>query len=242
MKRTPSVMMGFSLEQEDGCRRDGVKVIKEVGKALNLKASPTLATACVFFHRFYMFHSFKDHPKNMMALACLFLAGKVEETPKKCRDILTIGQKHFYDQFTLDETPEDLMLAERILLQTLRFDLHVEHPYTFLIQYAKGFRFDKDYMSKIVTDAWTFLNDSLGTTLCLLWEPEVLAISMLYMSFKLERAVEKPFQIDSNIEWWNIYVQNLSVSLMDDICHKVLDAIGPPEENHIDEAIALEMG
>lgn len=29
------------------------------------------------------------------------------------------------------------MGIERVLLQTIKFDLHVEHPYTFLLQYQK---------------------------------------------------------------------------------------------------------
>lgn len=29
------------------------------------------------------------------------------------------------------------MGIERVLLQTIKFDLHVDHPYTFLLQYQK---------------------------------------------------------------------------------------------------------
>jgi hypothetical protein len=32
------------------------------------------------------------------------------------------------------------MTLERILLQTIRFDLQVEHPYSYLIKYAKSLK------------------------------------------------------------------------------------------------------
>lgn len=32
---------------------------------------------------------------------------------------------------------EEVMVLERILLQTIKFDLQVEHPYQFLLRYAK---------------------------------------------------------------------------------------------------------
>jgi len=34
----------------------------ELGKALNLSHN-TMATAAVYYHRFYMFHTFRDFPK-----------------------------------------------------------------------------------------------------------------------------------------------------------------------------------
>lgn len=35
---------------------------------------------------------------------------------------------------------EEVMTLERILLQTIRFDLQVEHPYSYLIKYAKSLK------------------------------------------------------------------------------------------------------
>lgn len=32
------------------------------------------------------------------------------------------------------------MTLERILLQTIKFDLQVEHPYSFLLKYAKSLK------------------------------------------------------------------------------------------------------
>jgi len=39
----------------------------EMGKALNLSHN-TMATGSVYFHRFYMFHSFQDFPKLVSLL------------------------------------------------------------------------------------------------------------------------------------------------------------------------------
>lgn len=41
----------------------------------------------------------------MTALACLFLAGKVEETPKKCKDILTVAREQYPQLFSARNTP-----------------------------------------------------------------------------------------------------------------------------------------
>ena len=48
----------------------------------------TMATGVVFFHRFYIVQSFHEFNHWVVAAACLLLAGKVEETPKKCKDII----------------------------------------------------------------------------------------------------------------------------------------------------------
>lgn len=42
-----------------------------------------VATATVFFHRFYAKHAFQEHDRFEVAMACLLLAGKTEESPKK---------------------------------------------------------------------------------------------------------------------------------------------------------------
>jgi cyclin K len=79
-----------------------------------------------------------------MACCCLFLAGKVEETPKKCSDIIKIAKTLLgsakFAQFSTN-LKEEILTLERILLQTIKFDLQVEHPYQFLLKYAKCFKY-----------------------------------------------------------------------------------------------------
>ena len=43
-----------------------------------------MATGQVIFHRFYFRQSFKRYDVRYVSLAALFLAAKIEETPKKC--------------------------------------------------------------------------------------------------------------------------------------------------------------
>ena len=57
-----------------------------------------MATGVVFFHRFFMIQSFKQFDRWVVAAACLLLAGKVEETPKKCKDILKVTHSLLNDQ------------------------------------------------------------------------------------------------------------------------------------------------
>lgn len=71
------------------------------------------------------------------------LSGKVEETPKKCKDVIKTARMLLDDKKfkTFGDDPrEEVMTLERILLQTIKFDLQVDHPYSFLLKYAKSLK------------------------------------------------------------------------------------------------------
>ncbi|EPY81579.1 hypothetical protein CB1_000726025 [Camelus ferus] len=132
---------------------------------------------------------------------CLFLAGKVEETPKKCKDIIKTARSLLNDvqfgQFG-DDPKEEVMVLERILLQTIKFDLQVEHPYQFLL--------------------------NLCTTLSLQWEPEIIAVAVMYLAgrlckFEIQEWTSKPMYR----RWWEQFVQDVPVDVLEDICHQILD-------------------
>jgi len=65
------------------------------------------------------------------------------------------------------------------------------------------------------------------TTLCLQWEPEVVAISLMYMAFKMANLENEnaPDWHDRNPgdQWWDQFVSNLTPDMMEEVCHKVLD-------------------
>jgi len=232
LKNSPSTLSGLSYEEETRYRREGARFIQELGKSLGLRHD-TMATASVYFHRFYMFHSFLEFPRYVTATCTLFLAGKCEETPKKCRDIIkTVKELLNYHQFnTFGQDPrEEVMTLERVLLQTIKFDLQVDHPYSSLLKYAKCLKGEKAKVQKMVQMSWTFVNDSLCTTLCLQWEPEVIAIALMYLAAKLSKFEVKDWQsrTDDHRHWWDQYVNHLSADILEDICHQVLDLYSTP--------------
>ncbi|XP_051153912.1 cyclin-K-like isoform X1 [Leptopilina boulardi] len=227
LKNTPSVQDGIDYETESRYRKEGARFIIDTGTKMDLGYN-TMATGVVYFHRFYMFHSFKTFPRFVTACSCLFLAGKVEETPKKCKDIIKTAKGILSDQkfLTFGEDPkEEVMTLERILLQTIKFDLQVEHPYSYLLKYAKSLKGDKNKLQKMVQMAWTFVNDSLCTTLCLQWEPEIIAVALMYLAGKLSKfeVVDWNGRQPKHLRWWDMFVEDVTMDLLEDICHQVLD-------------------
>ncbi|XP_074056892.1 cyclin-K-like [Macrotis lagotis] len=226
LARTPSQLEGLDPATEVQYRQEGARFIFDLGTRLGLHYT-TVATGIVYFHRFYMFHSFKQFPRYVTGVCGLFLAGKVEETPKRCDDILRTAYSLLnsvqLSQFG-DDPKEEVLTLESILLQTIKFDLQVEHPYKFLLQYAKQLKGDKMKLQKLVQMAWTFINDSLCTTLSLQWEPEIIAVSVMYLAgrlckFEIQEWTSKP----TDQRWWEQFVQDVPEDVLKDICHQILD-------------------
>ncbi len=63
---------------------------------------------------------------------------------------------------------------ERLLLQTLDFDLNLEEPFAFLFKCAKkALLGSPDEKKAIVQAAYNFISDSFNTTVCLSYSQEV---------------------------------------------------------------------
>lgn len=232
LKNTPSFRDGIDSDTEARYRREGARFLMECGINMGLRHE-TMATGVVFYHRFYMFHSFNEFPRYITATCCLFLAGKVEETPKKCKDIIKAAKawlegknlKSYSDKFT-DESIKEIMVHERILLQTIKFDLQVDHPYGYLLKYAKTLKGNQEQIRSMVQMAWTFINDSFCTTLCLQWEPEIIAIALMYLTSKLSKLEVTDWNTKSegkSQNWWDQFVDGLRIDILEDICHQILD-------------------
>ena len=122
------------------------------------------------------------------------------------------------------------MTLERVLLQTIKFDLQVDHPYSSILKYAKCLKGDKPKLQKMVQMSWTFVNDSLCTTLCLQWEPEVIAIALMYLASKLSKFEVRDWKnrTPEHKYWWDQHVRDLETDVLEDICHQVLDLYSQP--------------
>lgn len=70
-------------EAERQARRRTCRFIEEAGQRSLRLPRVAVATATTFFHRFFVKHAFQEHDRFEVAMACLLLAGKTEESPKK---------------------------------------------------------------------------------------------------------------------------------------------------------------
>ena len=63
-------------------------LIQKLGKRLSLRQIP-IATATVFFRRFYLKNSYCETNPYLVLAACCFVAAKVEETPVHIKSVVS---------------------------------------------------------------------------------------------------------------------------------------------------------
>ncbi|GLT81111.1 hypothetical protein SLA2020_525150 [Shorea laevis] len=205
-ENSPSKRDGIDPKKEADLRKSYCIFLQDLGKRLDIPQI-TIATAIVFCHRFYLCQSHAKNDRRIIATACMFLAGKVEETPRPLREVIQksyeiinnkdpkaaqkIKQKEVYDQ-----QKELILLGERIVLTTLGFDVNVQHPYKPLVVAIKQFKVAQNSLAQV---AWNFINDGLRTSLCLQFKPHHIAAGAIFLAAKFLK-VKLPS--DAKRVWW----------------------------------------
>ncbi|XP_031559757.1 cyclin-K-like [Actinia tenebrosa] len=237
--RTPSRLDGIDYSTECRYRKEATRFIVDCGNKMGLRYD-TMATGAVYFHRFYMIQSFKNFSRWVTGAACLFLAGKVEETPKKCRDIIktakTLLTEQQFESFG-EDPKEEVMVYERVLLQTIKFDLQVDHPYSCLLKFGKALKGDREKLNKLVQMAWTFINDSLSTTLCLRYKPETIAVAMLALAAKFNNYDLQSATGVQAKHWWTSFAKSVNEGTVSEIIDMMLVLYGGKKKEKEKERI-----
>jgi hypothetical protein len=102
------------------------------------------------------------------------------------------------EEFT--KLKERILLLERVILHTIGFELSVDHPYKFLVEQLKKLIHTRQLeyvtpprnlstsqvMSKMLNElvqySMNFANDSVHTSLCLQFAPQLIATSCVYLA------------------------------------------------------------
>ncbi len=232
---TPSRKDGIDLDSENRSRAKTVLFIEEMGLELQCNRI-VVATASVFFHRFFALQSFKQHNRFVLGATCLFLAGKVEEDLRKLRDVVSVWMnlrrkrgEVVADSETKDVTNK-ILLAERILLQTLCFDLQVVHPFSHLLDLIKNLKDNIDQENKLELRqaAISFINDSLRSPLCLLHDARYIAVSGFYLAtMHLNISPVNPNQRNiADQSWFELIENHIEEGLLHRICVDMLGVYG----------------
>lgn len=158
--------------------------IQSIGESLKVKQQ-VVATAIVYFKRFYVRNSLKCVDPLLLAPTCLFLASKVEEFGvisnsrliTTCAAVVKNKFSHAYPQdfpYRIDKVLE----CEFFLLEMMDCCLILYHPYRPLIQYVQ----DWPHKDLVLPVAWNVINDSYRTDICLLYPPHQIAIACLHIA------------------------------------------------------------
>jgi len=171
----------------------------------------------VFFLSFY-FHRFFTNPESATAagfvpgVACLFLASHVEETPKKLRDVIVRCFHNVNNRDLSAEEYEELkksvLKSEQAILNKIGFDLTVEHPHGPVLKNVKliSSHHSEQENRDLAQIAWNIVNDSLKSTLCLQFRPNLIASAALYLA---SRFLDIPLVPEnSGINWCNLFNVN----------------------------------
>lgn len=229
LNNTPSQIDNVEKEDEINLRILGCELIQKAGMALKLP-QVAMATAQVLFQRFYYSKSFVRHNHEITAMSCVCLASKIEEEPRKIRDVINVfrdikqhsgGEERI--PMILDQNytnQKNLVIkAERRVLKELGFCVHVKHPHKLIVLYLQvlGFEKNQEFMQK----AWNYMNDSLRTDVFMRYNPETIACACIELT---ARVIKIP--LPSTPSWYGLFKVTEADIL--DICHRVWDLYHRP--------------
>uniref|UniRef100_A0A8C8DQC3 Cyclin L1a n=1 Tax=Oryzias sinensis TaxID=183150 RepID=A0A8C8DQC3_9TELE len=165
---TPSMLDGLDLSTETDLRILGCELIQSAGILLRLP--------------------------QIVAMASIYLASKIEEAPRRIRDVINVF--HHLRQLRGKKTPSPLILdqnyintknqvikAERRVLKELGFCVHVKHPHKIIVMYLQVLECEKN--QPLVQTAWNYMNDSLRTNVFVRFQPETIACACIYLAARV---------------------------------------------------------
>jgi cyclin L len=227
-KSTPSRNDGISEQIEFTNRLYACEFIRTCAIGLRLNQS-TCASAQVLLHRFYAKKSMKRFDTKRMAATAIWLASKLEESPRKIRDIINVllrvegrldaGDEMrtktktktttvvdvYSDQF--EDIKEDLVRKERHMLKEFGFVIKIEHPHKFVLNYLQIL--DLAGNKELTQLSLNHTNDTFYTTICIRFNAETIACASIYLA-----ARKMSVALPENPQWWLLF----DAALEDIVC------------------------
>ncbi|KAG9269058.1 cyclin-T1 isoform X2 [Astyanax mexicanus] len=227
IENSPSRRAGLDPDKELSYRQQAANFIQDMGQRLNL-SQLSINTGIVYMHRFYMVQSFTLFHRNVIAPAALFLASKVEEQPRKLEHVIRVAHACLNPQDpTLDsrsdtyvQQSQDLVALESIILQTLAFDITIDHPHSHVVKCTQLVRASKDLAQ---TSYFMATNSLHLTTFCLQYSPTVVACVCIHLACKWSNW-EIPVSTDGK-HWWEYVDSKVTLELLDELTHEFLQIL-----------------
>ncbi|XP_077075033.1 cyclin-T1 isoform X2 [Siphateles boraxobius] len=227
IENSPSRRAGLDPDKELSYRQQAANLLQDMGQRLNV-SQLTINTAIVYMHRFYMIQSFTRFHRNVIAPAALFLAAKVEEQPRKLEHVIKVTHACLNPQDPSPDTrsdtylqqAQDLVILESIILQTLAFEITIDHPHTHVVKCTQLVRASKDLAQ---TSYFMATNSLHLTTFCLQYSPPIVACVCIHLACKWSNW-EIPVSTDGK-HWWEYVDPTVTLELLDELTHEFLQIL-----------------
>ncbi|GAX78047.1 hypothetical protein CEUSTIGMA_g5489.t1 [Chlamydomonas eustigma] len=188
-----------------------------------------LISASVFMHRFWARRSMEKNLPPLVAAACVFIASKVDESPRNLRDFAYVYIKNKNPKGSevlqrmgpnadelLKPVMEEFLTAERAIMYTIDFDFKVDQPYRHVVNGLKKLGIQSPNMTTeeaaLFQHTVNMTNDSLPTTLSLRYEGFKIAYAAIYIM-----AAESNFMLPlpEGVSFFELF--NISEAEIDDM-------------------------
>jgi hypothetical protein len=213
--------------------------IFEVGNKLKLP-DEAIASASYMFQVFCDRNGLNACDLHLVGMASLHLAGKIHENIVNLGDVVNTGYSCIHRSkppldvcSTYWKLKDSVAQYELFLLRALNFDMKVHLPHKYLLHYLLTLSYWVDTeewnRSKISQVGWSILCDVFRTPLCLHYNPDFIAVSVLYMSvgivgLKIEcRGARRA--------WWEVYCPSKTENEIQSFASKLF-AVYKQEQNH----------
>ncbi|CAB1436313.1 unnamed protein product [Pleuronectes platessa] len=204
------------------------RFIMETGVKLGMRSVP-VATACVLYHRFFKRVSMRAYEPYLVAMSCLYLAGKVEEQHVRTRDIINVSHRYFNSgSAPLDcdkefwDLRDSVVQCELLILRQLNFQVSFEHPHKYLLHYLLSVKslVNRHAWSRtpITETSWALLRDCYHGDMCIRHTPQHIAIATLYLALN-SYGVELPV---GEKEWWQVLCEDATKANIDAVISDLL--------------------
>ena len=222
---SPSFLDGIDASVETSQRVHGCQVVQAACVLLQVPQQ-TAATGQTLLQRFYCRSSLKRMDVRLLAMACIYLACKVEESERTWRDVVNVSHRVFlrfdgvpYEPLDRSSTQQrhgynfwelknELMLNEQLVLKELGFLLSVEHAHKFLLNYLNVL----NGAPELAQRAWNVANDSLRSVAYVRYAAPSIAVACIYIAAR-QLGIALP---ETPTPWWRLF----------DVTTEQLDAIG----------------
>ncbi|ODM88035.1 Cyclin-C [Orchesella cincta] len=159
--------------------------MQTLGEQLKLRQQ-VIATASVYFKRFYARNSLKCIDPLLLAPTAIFLASKVEEFGVIFQ--FPFGY-HMSSSWYVNNTNCSLYSVQDLLVK-------INLPYRPLVHFVQ----DMGYEEQLLPTAWRMVNDSLRTDTCLLYPPYQIALACLMMACVVMQKDTKSWFADIGVD------------------------------------------